>query len=368
MLIAAPKTALFYITNTCNLHCRHCGVSTGRNRVIKNKILPPSKIANIFKKLHEIGLEKVSLTGGEPFLRNDLLKILLYAKKSNIKIAINTNLTFLPDYFSECIAENLIQEIALSIDGANSLTHDQIRGHGNFEKTLLNIEKIHEFSEKYGYGPKLSFTSVPNLLNYEDIDGIIELAREKKVQQVQFEKIVYNGNAANNLHQLLLKEDMLLNTYSRILYHAKSAKDISITANGITNIFIEYYNLKFNANIPYTYFSCTSPHSYIYISYDGTLLPCAAMSEQYGHEKINSKIKKMLNLCEHDFAKIISTNFFSTFIKRKLDISVLKTQSPCYSCKFLGNYCMPCISNIISGKSLKFDLCESSSRALALMK
>ena len=128
--------ALFEVTNACNLHCKHCyKMPLGGND------LTLGQIKYILEKISDFGIKRLLLTGGEPFLRNDLFEIIDYAVECNIEdIEINTNGTLLDDatIINE-IKERLDTIIGLpvSIDGARSETHDFIRGKGQFTKLLV---------------------------------------------------------------------------------------------------------------------------------------------------------------------------------------------------------------------------------------
>ena len=64
-------TALFEITNACNLNCIHC---YRENRGGKELSLKQIKI--IIEKITASGVDSLILTGGEPLLRKDLFEIL----------------------------------------------------------------------------------------------------------------------------------------------------------------------------------------------------------------------------------------------------------------------------------------------------
>lgn len=363
-----PKSALFYITNACNLNCRHCGVRAGARVVNSRNLLTSDTICTLFSKLANLGIQKVSLTGGEVFLRNDLVDVLRHAKNVGIQIGINTNLTFLPSYFEDCVKEKLIYELFISFDGYNERTHDRIRGTGNYKKTKSNISNVVRLKGKYGNGPQLSFITVPTRWNFREIGDIICLAQEEGIDTVRFEHLVPSGNAAVRTSEIMLKGDDLLTAYTTIMHAMLSMKPPRVTANMITNMFIEYYNRCFETSVPYKFFSCTSPQHYIYISFDGAVMPCAAMTEQAGHTPLDAGARQEVNILENEFIDIVSSDIFTSFIKDKTNLDFQRQQEPCNRCKFLGNYCSPCISNLIAGRELKYDLCEASLDALTKLR
>ncbi|MFX1297707.1 MAG: radical SAM protein, partial [Promethearchaeota archaeon] len=86
-------TALFEITNKCNLRCKHCYKEN-----LDGNDLTLEQIQTILEKLSAFGISHLILTGGEPLLRKDLFQIIDFAIKNEIKnCAINTNGILLDD-------------------------------------------------------------------------------------------------------------------------------------------------------------------------------------------------------------------------------------------------------------------------------
>ncbi|MGD2136572.1 MAG: radical SAM protein, partial [Gemmatimonadales bacterium] len=64
------------INNTCNLRCTHCLVSSGPGEPIG---LPAAQVRGIVDRAAALGLERLYLTGGEPFVRRDLFDLIRHA-------------------------------------------------------------------------------------------------------------------------------------------------------------------------------------------------------------------------------------------------------------------------------------------------
>jgi MoaA/NifB/PqqE/SkfB family radical SAM enzyme len=86
-LIHENSVLLFEITTICNLNCSHCFGNKSQE-----KILTFSQAKQVFDKIASYNVRDLILTGGDPFLREDIFNILQYAKKSGIEnVAITTN-------------------------------------------------------------------------------------------------------------------------------------------------------------------------------------------------------------------------------------------------------------------------------------
>jgi len=135
------------ITGRCNLFCAHCYAYDKyewRNplRVIRED-LPFQKACSLLTKAKAMGFQHVHLLGGEPLLRKDLLEILTFARSQlGLRITMNTNGLLLTPTLIERLIDLEIFQVAISFEGTTAAIHDQIRGHGNFEKARQNLRAL----------------------------------------------------------------------------------------------------------------------------------------------------------------------------------------------------------------------------------
>ena len=138
-MLGTNSVLLFEITTKCNLNCTHCFGNKSTN-----DLLTLSQIKQILTKANSYGVADLILTGGEPFLREDIFEIIRSAKKSGIKnIAITTNGLMLEnENVVRDIKKNLdtIAQLYIGFNGATSATHDFIRGEGQFDKLIQILQ------------------------------------------------------------------------------------------------------------------------------------------------------------------------------------------------------------------------------------
>jgi len=151
--LQAPKMLMLYVTDNCNLRCKHCfywkEVDNPRNA---HSI---EEIEKLTKSLKE-RLDLLTLTGGEPFVRKDLVDIVrLFVQNNKVKrIHIATN-GLLPDLTVRKTNEMLALlgshtrlTMQFSIDGFED-AHDKVRGmKGAFQKTCETVKKLMEIHDK----------------------------------------------------------------------------------------------------------------------------------------------------------------------------------------------------------------------------
>lgn len=131
-----PTSAFLSITMLCNSRCIHCDIW-------KNKGLDFLPV-EIYRRL-PASLEMVDLTGGEPFLRNDIPEIVHAIRQTcpKARILITTN-GFLPakikKYIGAIVAADPNIAFRMSLDGWGK-THEKVRGIPNaFEKVMATVD------------------------------------------------------------------------------------------------------------------------------------------------------------------------------------------------------------------------------------
>lgn len=164
-------SAYVHVTHSCNLHCIGCySDNCDRN---KRADLSLEKIEKILFKLSKSGLQVLLISGGEPFLRKDIIEILKYAKKELAipKIIIGTNGTIQdPDLYESL--QGLVDNVSISIDGYDAESADIIRDKGTFSKVIRTIQIMKNC--------RIPMTLLPTIhkFNYKNVPNYIELANE----------------------------------------------------------------------------------------------------------------------------------------------------------------------------------------------
>lgn len=122
------KQAHWAITNRCNYKCKHCFISAPH---YKENEISYIDCQTIIDSLADCGILKLSLTGGEPFIREDFLDILKYAKEKGVIVTdIYTNGSFISNnILNRIYSIGYIPTFHVSYDGLS--THDWMRGISN---------------------------------------------------------------------------------------------------------------------------------------------------------------------------------------------------------------------------------------------
>jgi SynChlorMet cassette radical SAM/SPASM protein ScmE len=107
--------------------------------------LPLGEWLEFFKELNQCAVLNVSLQGGEPFFRVDILKIIEGIVQNRMRFLIVSNGTLIDNDLAAFLnATGRCSGIQISIDGSTAETHDLYRGTGSFQKAIKGIKTLYQ--------------------------------------------------------------------------------------------------------------------------------------------------------------------------------------------------------------------------------
>ncbi len=187
-----PKKIAIYLTNKCNLHCKHCFIEGCPKN---NQFLSFSQVKTALKYFYQLGFLRVEFTGGEPYLSPYLIPSLKFAKKIGFHTGISTNGTKNEMFLN--ISPTFVDKITFSLDGATPKTHDFLRGPNVFKCCVKNMKT----AITKGYRVEAVYT-VHNY-NLDDIAPTIKLLDQLGISRLSFNFINNFGSASLNQQFLL---------------------------------------------------------------------------------------------------------------------------------------------------------------------
>jgi MoaA/NifB/PqqE/SkfB family radical SAM enzyme len=124
------------LISKCNLNCLHCFVPH------TDYGIDTALALQTIDEFPSLPVRKLMFTGGEPFLRKDLLDLVEAAQRQGALVDITTNLSLVDESIIERLASLENVEITTSLDGPPE-THDRIRkSPGNFAHVTSTIRKL----------------------------------------------------------------------------------------------------------------------------------------------------------------------------------------------------------------------------------
>ncbi len=159
-----PLHVSWVVTSRCNLRCAYC--DRPENDPGELDSTAALKLAD---DLARAGCVRLSLTGGEPLLRDDLPIIMARARRLGLRMNINTNGLLAPKRMN---AIRLADEVVISLDGPEEI-HDAVRGLGSFRGAMTGAEAVREARLP------LTFYTVIGRRNADRLEDVVEIAERE---------------------------------------------------------------------------------------------------------------------------------------------------------------------------------------------
>lgn len=126
------------VTDRCNLRCRYCMPEQGIDFADRKDILSYEEIIRLAEIFQQLGVNKVRLTGGEPFVRKDIGTLLERLSQLFPKVYITTNATLLSDHIPQLKSLG-ISGLNISIDSLDKDKFLMITRRDAFDVVMYNI-------------------------------------------------------------------------------------------------------------------------------------------------------------------------------------------------------------------------------------
>ena len=171
---ARPRLVFWELTTGCNLRCIHCRASA--SELMSPDDLSTSECLRIVDEIAGYAPLILVLSGGEPLWRRDVFDIAFHANQRGIRVALATNGTLMDEAMAERTRDAGIVRVAISLDGADRVTHDSFRGHqGAFEAAIRGIRCLQDV------GISTQINTTVSRHNAHQLPEMVDLARQLKV-------------------------------------------------------------------------------------------------------------------------------------------------------------------------------------------
>ncbi len=278
------------VTDRCNLRCFYC--SSYRNFVPLNhtSILTYEEILKILEVLSELGIKKVRITGGEPFVRESVSELLLKVKgiPGIERLTVTTNGTLLKNYV-DILKKSRVDGINVSLDTLKAERFSTITGMPKLQDVIEGIKAAHA-----AHIP-VKINTVYYTYNLDEVEDLVNFALELGIPLRFIELMPFDEKWKEHY----VEEAVLFNELSRI---GKLTPLETRYGDGPSR----YYLLKTKGgNVQIGFISAISHNfcqncSRIRLSADGNLIPCMASSSRYSLRDIlrGSEVDKFQKLRE----------------------------------------------------------------------
>lgn len=283
------------VTGLCNLNCRHCYMESPSGKYGE---LPFESMVRLIGQFERANVLEISFTGGEPFLRQDILDIfgLLAEKKIHLGQIFSNGLLITWDHLNSIKRIGFSPGFQISFDGVGA--HDYMRGTNGIEASVIDaIRKI----RVAGFNVVVA-TSIDRI-NVSRLNDTYELMKELDVQSWRIASPQEVGNWRGTTTALSIGEKV--EAYSALLDRwlkdgrpfyiqldvffrggKKPKKELPTDEKTIGDVGPEYTQESFD---------CGAIRVRANLLPDGTLVPCTGYVDTTMQERMPNLLNKDLS-------------------------------------------------------------------------
>lgn len=276
------------VTQQCPNRCIYC---SSLSDMEKTEVLDFDTICNVADDAKTLGATSVSLSGGEPFLRDDIAEIVDYIYAQGLKIRLYSSGIYFSDGQYTSLPATLLEAVK---DKIEALIFNYETSDANLYATIMGTEAVNlalldETIEKaIALGIHVEAHLVPMHCNFRHIPAVLSKLYSIGVSNVSFLRLVTQGRVLENkeLVELTLEE------------HAE-LKQILVKSE-------ESYKGKIRMGLPISAKRavCGTGTVKLTIRYDGFVFPCEAFKDGMmvigkGVSSENVKEKGLKEIYEH---------------------------------------------------------------------
>jgi mycofactocin radical SAM maturase len=204
----APICLTWELTYACNLACVHCLSSSGRR---DPRELDTAEARAVIDELAAMQVFYVNVGGGEPLVRRDFLDLVGYAVDAGVGVKFSTNGALLDAAAARRIAATDYLDVQISLDGANALTNDAVRGRGSYDAARRAMDHLADA----GFGP-FKISVVMTRHNVAELDELEALANSYGAE-LRITRLRPSGRGAATWADLRLRPEQQRTLYDWLL-------------------------------------------------------------------------------------------------------------------------------------------------------
>jgi len=248
-----PLIAVVELTRRCNLKCRHCYIDAPRN---PNGELSTAKVKVLLSQLAASGCLNLVFTGGEIFLRGDLIELCVYARSKGFDLRLFTNGTLIDACKAKALSKLGLGGVEISLYGREA-AHDKVTGvKGSFSRTVAAVNMLNE------YGIHLTIKCPLMKMNFAQRKWMLSFA-EKLGAQLRFDATIA---PKDNGDKSVLKYRLSGRQMSRLFSDPEISGEPP-AADGDPD------------------FTCSAGRNMVTIGFDGEVYPCLQLRTPLGNVK-----------------------------------------------------------------------------------
>ncbi|MCI5119800.1 MAG: radical SAM protein [Candidatus Electrothrix sp. AUS4] len=173
-----PLSASFELTRRCNFRCVHCYL--GDQEAIhkhRHRELDTEAILGLLDEMVEAGTLFLTLTGGDPMIRPDFIRIYEYAVRVGLLVSVYCNGSLITEEIIASFAKYPPRVVEVTLYGATAKTFETItQKQGSFSACMIGIERLRRANVR------LRLKTMVMTLNSDEVSDLWRVAEEMGVQ------------------------------------------------------------------------------------------------------------------------------------------------------------------------------------------
>lgn len=189
------RTFYLYLSDGCNLRCRHCWITPTfvQGKPVPAEYLDHDLLKTAVAEAKPMGLTSAKLTGGEPTLHPEFLRVADLLSGEGLSLTMETNGTLIDADMARHLRDvNKLSHVAVSLDSTDVDQHNRFRGkRGAHADAMRGIRHLVDA----GFRPQIIMSVYRE--NLEQIEPMIELALRMGAGSVKFNPVTASGRGAD---------------------------------------------------------------------------------------------------------------------------------------------------------------------------
>jgi len=313
IVLSSPFEVHLKITDRCNLRCWHCHSNAGPGSDVELSI---DEIKALCIELADWGVHELAVSGGEPFLRDDCMKIIQAAVQAGLHVKINTNGTLLSSPILRGLATIGIRQLMVSLDGATASVHDSIRGSkGAFDSAVRAV------GEAVRRGFQVMLRMTVGQVNWRQIHDFVHLADALGVNTIGLTPVLPLGRAVRDYGE----KGIALGEWQHIALEARHAVADSNCRLVDTFSFFDFKPEESDlpTGLAAYLVGCKAGKTLVSIDHEGRIWPCSLLHSP-STELGNIRRQSLRDVWLH-----------SEVLRKFREVSPVSLGSPCCDCSFV---------------------------------
>ena len=280
-----PIGMLAELTHRCPLQCAYC--SNPLELLKADRELDTQAWLSIFRQAADLGILQVHLSGGEPTLRPDLPEFVGALSSRGVYTNLITAGVGVREGTIASLAENGLDHVQLSFQGATPETTDFIGNHrGAHEKKLATARQVHEAALP------LTINAPIHRKNIGEVGLFIEMALDLGAERLEIANVQYYGWA-------LLNRQALMPSREEVMRAAELVERAQESLRGV--LAIDFVAPDYYARFPKPCMGGWARDAFM-IAPDGIAMPCHAAASIPGLAFDNAASVELGEIWENSMA------------------------------------------------------------------